>query len=342
MSDSLTDLFLSGALADPFSVLGARPQIRDGKAAVLFRVFAPGASRVAVLLDGGDLELREIEPSPGPPPPPALPYVGRASAGVADPAAVPGDGSASPPPAPAATRPVPAVPPGPSGLFEGWHCGDYEFRPYRVRADYGDGNVSVVWDAYSFQPVLGELDLYLWNEGNHYRVYEKLGAHPVVHQGVGGTVFAVWAPSARKAALVGDLNGWDGRRLQMRPRGSSGVWEIFAPHFKPGDLYKFEITAQDGTLLMKSDPMGFHMEQRPKTASVVYDLDRYRWGDGEWLEGRAKRSLLTEPMSVYECHLGSWRRREDGSWLNYREIAAGLVPYLKDLGFNWVEFLPLA
>ncbi|MDR1314300.1 MAG: 1,4-alpha-glucan branching protein GlgB, partial [Deltaproteobacteria bacterium] len=346
MPDSLTDLFLSGGVSDPFSVLGARPQLKDGKSAVLFRVFAPGALRITALLPDGELELASVEHSPPPPPPASgadlvLGDGRRVSLSRGTPA---GYWSATGAPAPRgdpADAPPPA-PSGPSGLFEGWHFGDYEYKPYKVRADFGGGNVSVFWDAYSFQPVLGELDLYLWNEGNHYRVYDKLGAHPVVHQGVDGTVFAVWAPSARKAALVGDLNAWDGRRLQMRPRGSSGVWEIFAPYFKPGDLYKFEITAQDGTVLMKSDPMGFRMEQRPKTASVVCDLAGYRWGDGAWMEGRGRRDLLAEPMSVYEAHLGSWRRKEDGGWLNYREIADQLVPYLKDLGFNWVEFMPLA
>ncbi|MDR2611913.1 MAG: 1,4-alpha-glucan branching protein GlgB [Deltaproteobacteria bacterium] len=328
----MTDCFLSGQVGDPFSVLGARPQINaDGRSAVLFRVYAPGAVRVTALLPGGDLPLARVAPATRPATAPA------ASESPADPAQAPPAGVAGGP-APAA-----APPPGPTGLFEGWLASrDYEFKPYRIRAEYEGGGVSVFWDAYSFMPVLGELDLYLWNEGNHYRIYDKLGAHPVVHQGVKGTVFAVWAPSASKVALVGDRNAWDGRRLQMRPRGSSGVWEIFAPHFGQGDLYKFEITTQDGTLLIKSDPMGFLMEQRPKTASIVYDLNRYCWSDQAWMESRPGRDLLSEPMSVYEVHLGSWRRRPDGTWLSYREAADELVPYLKELGFNWVEFMPLA
>jgi 1,4-alpha-glucan branching enzyme len=142
--------------------------------------------------------------------------------------------------------------------------------------------------------------------------------------------------------LVGDRNFWDGRRMPMRPRGSSGVWELFAPHFQHLDRYKFEISTQAGDLLIKADPMGFWMEPRPKTASVVYDMGRYDWHDGEWMERRKGANRLTEPMSVYECHLGSWRRKPDGTWYGYRELAEQLVPYLKDLGFNWLELMPIS
>jgi 1,4-alpha-glucan branching enzyme len=228
-------------------------------------------------------------------------------------------------------------------LFSGLHFGDHEYKPYRLRVTYKTGGaVSTFFDAYSFRPVLGELDLFLWNEGNHYKIYEKLGAHPMTCQGVKGVLFAVWAPSAKKVSLVGDRNLWDGRRLQMRPRGASGVWELFAPHFREGDLYKFEVTTREGTVLMKSDPMAFLMEQRPKTASIVCDLNKYEWNDQDWTSGLKHRNLLKEPLSVYEIHLGSWRRRSDGSWKTYRETADELVPYLLDTGFNWLEFLPLA
>jgi 1,4-alpha-glucan branching enzyme len=294
MADTLADSLAKGLVGDPFSVLGARPVLKDGKPAVLFRAYLPGASRVRALLPEGELELEKA---------------------IGDPM---------------------------SSLFEGYLFRDHDYKPYRLKVDYSSGGSSVFYDAYSFRPVLGELDLFLWNEGNHYRIYDKLGAHPMECEGVSGTLFAVWAPSARKVALVGDRNFWDGRRLLMRPRGSSGVYELFAPHFKAGDLYKFEVTAQDGTILMKSDPMGFYMEQRPKTASVVYDLGRYGWGDQGWMEARGKRDYLREAMSVYEIHLGSWRRRSDGSWKNYRELADELVPYLLEMGFNWLEFLPLA
>ncbi|MDR1545754.1 MAG: 1,4-alpha-glucan branching protein GlgB [Deltaproteobacteria bacterium] len=229
-----------------------------------------------------------------------------------------------------------------SDFFEAFHLGSHDFSPYRLKVDFGRGRCSSFYDAYSFQPVLGELDLFLWNQGNHYRIYDKLGAHPMVRQGVKGVHFAVWAPSAVRVCLVGDRNFWDGRRLPMRPRGASGVWEIFAPHFRPGDLYKFEVVTASGELLIKADPMGFAMELRPKTASAVCDLDRYAWGDDQWLAARAGRDLLSSPMAVYEVHLGSWRRKPDGRWLSYREAADQLVPYLKDMGFNWLELMPLA
>ncbi|MDR0548562.1 MAG: 1,4-alpha-glucan branching protein GlgB [Deltaproteobacteria bacterium] len=226
-------------------------------------------------------------------------------------------------------------------FFEGFAALDHNFEPYRLRVEFF-GGMATFYDAYSFRPVLGELDLFLWNQGNHYQIYHKLGAHPLVHQGVKGVVFAVWAPSAKKVSLVGDRDQWDGRRLRLRPRGSSGVWEIFAPHYQAGDVYKYEIVTQDNIILLKADPFGFRMELRPKTASQVFDLDQYRWGDEKWLNKRATTNFLTEPMSVYEAHLGSWRRRVDGEWLNYREIADQLVPYLVDVGFNWLELMPLA
>jgi 1,4-alpha-glucan branching enzyme len=226
-------------------------------------------------------------------------------------------------------------------FFEGFAAVDHNFEPYRLRVEFAEGESSF-FDAYSFRPVLGELDLFLWNQGNHYQIYHKLGAHPLAHQGVSGVVFAVWAPSAKKVSLVGDRNQWDGRRLRLRPRGSSGVWEIFVPGYRPGDIYKFEITTQEDVVLLKADPMGFQMELRPNTASVVADLSSYQWGDSEWLARRAQTNFLTQPMSVYEAHLGSWRRNATGDWLNYRELADQLIPYLLDLGFNWLELMPVA
>jgi 1,4-alpha-glucan branching enzyme len=226
-------------------------------------------------------------------------------------------------------------------FFEGFAPIDHNFEPYRLKVLFESGESSF-YDAYSFRPVLGELDLFLWNQGNHYQIYHKLGAHPLVHQGVSGVLFAVWAPSAKKVSLVSDRDQWDGRRLRLRPRGSSGVWEIFAPHYRVGDVYKYEITTQDNVILMKADPLGFQMESRPKTASVVADLGSYKWADQDWIQKRAKTNFLNEPMSVYEAHLGSWRRHPDGSWLTYRELADQLVPYLVDMGFNWLELMPLA
>ena len=228
-----------------------------------------------------------------------------------------------------------------SGFFEAVISDHRPLGPYRLRAEFVPGSFSTFYDCYSFEPVLSELDLFLWNQGNHYEIYEKLGAHPCRHQGVDGVLFAVWAPSATRVSLVGDLNGWDGRRLRMRPRGSSGVWELFLPGVQKGLLYKYEILTQDGTILIKSDPFASFMEQRPKSASIVHDLN-FEWNDGEWMERRARTNPMEIPMSVYEVHLGSWRRKEDGSWNTYRETADALVPYVKDMGFTHIELLPVA
>ncbi|MDR1084754.1 MAG: 1,4-alpha-glucan branching protein GlgB [Deltaproteobacteria bacterium] len=226
--------------------------------------------------------------------------------------------------------------------LEGFAPVEHNFDPYRLKVEFSRRVVSTFYDAYSFRPVLGEMDLFLWNQGNHYQIYHKLGAHPTIHQGVPGVVFAVWAPSAKKVSLVSDRNQWDGRRLRLRPRGSSGVWEIFVPHYRVGEIYKYEITTQENIVLIKADPMGFQMEVRPKTASVIADLGNYSWSDSEWLSKRARTNFLTQPMSIYEVHLGSWKRKEDGSWLTYREMADLLVPYISDMGFNWLEMMPLA
>lgn len=228
------------------------------------------------------------------------------------------------------------------GFFEALVPGPYTFRPYRLRVEFEPGRFSTFYDAYSFEPALSDYDLYLFNQGNHYQIYEKLGAHPWHHQGVPGVLFAVWAPSAARVSLIGDFNQWDGRRHPMRERGNSGVWEIFVPHLGHGLIYKFEIRSGDGTLLLKADPYAFQMEKRPKTASVVCDLSGFTWTDQEWMAARSRAEVMRQPMAVYEVHLGSWRRHEDGSWLSYREAADALIPYVKEMGFTHIEFLPLA
>lgn len=230
----------------------------------------------------------------------------------------------------------------PAGFFEGCYRSAYSYEPYRLKALFKNGRKAVFYDAYSFQPVLSDYDLFLWNQGNNYQVYEHLGAQLITHQGVSGVGFSVWAPSARRVSVVGDFNYWDGRRLNLRFRGNSGVWELFVPHVRPGALYKYEILTQDGQLLIKSDPFAFFMEQRPQTASVIWSLDGFTWTDQAWLERRAKINHLTEPMCIYEVHLGSWRKKPGWKWLSYREAADELVSYVKEMGFNWIEFLPLA
>ena len=226
-----------------------------------------------------------------------------------------------------------------AGLFELVLEGKREIAPYRLKVDFGAGLTSTFYDSYSFSPVLSEYDLYLFNQGNHYEIYEKLGAHVIRHQGTSGVLFAVWAPSAARVSVVGDFNQWNGRRHMMRCRGASGIWEIFVPHLGPRLLYKFEIRTTDGTILIKADPFAFCFEKRPKTACVVYDLNRFVWTDQEWMTSRSAHKPLTRPMSVYEVHLGSWRQHGEAedpaqAWLTYREAAEELVPYVKEMGLQ--------
>lgn len=230
------------------------------------------------------------------------------------------------------------------GLFEAFIAKKNNISPYHLKVDFGTGKITRFYDSYSFMPVLSDYDLYLFGQGNNFKIYERLGAQIMKHQGVNGILFAVWAPSASRVSVIGDFNQWDGRRHQMRNRGASGVWELFVPHLKEGLLYKFEIRTQDGTILTKSDPFGFCFEQRPKTAAIVHDLNRYQWSDQEWMSKRAGTDHLRSPMSVYEVHLGSWKRRaeEGNKWMTYREAADELIPYVKDMGFNYIELLPIA
>ncbi|HEY2029760.1 MAG TPA: 1,4-alpha-glucan branching protein GlgB [Myxococcales bacterium] len=186
--------------------------------------------------------------------------------------------------------------------------------------------------------LLSDDDLHLFNEGSHLKLYDHLGAHPAD----GGTHFAVWAPNARAVSVIGDWNGWDKTSQRLDARGGSGIWEGFIPQVGKGHKYKFHIEAQTGYRVDKADPVAFHAETPPKTASIVWDLD-YRWGDARWMAERAKKSALDAPISIYEVHLGSWRRKpeENNRPLSYRELAAPLCEYVRDLGFTHVEFLPL-
>ncbi|HWB88929.1 MAG TPA: 1,4-alpha-glucan branching protein GlgB [Acidimicrobiia bacterium] len=186
-----------------------------------------------------------------------------------------------------------------------------------------------------FQSLLTEDDLYLWNEGTHYRLYEKLGARPVE----GGTYFAVWAPNADRVSVIGDWNGWDADSEPLSPRGVSGIWEGVIPGAGPGSAYKYHIT-NGAHRAAKADPFGFHHETPPKTASKVWELD-FDWTDGDWMTSRGERNTLDAPISVYEVHLGSWRRGEGGRALTYRELADLLPGHVADLGFTHVELLPI-
>jgi 1,4-alpha-glucan branching enzyme len=222
-----------------------------------------------------------------------------------------------------------------AGLFAGIvpDAGHY----YKLRARFGDKEVELE-DPYRFPPILSDLDLHLLGEGKHLELYNKLGAHPREFDGVHGVAFVVLAPNARRVSVVGDFNYWDGRRHAMRVRGN-GYWEIFVPGARHGDKYKYEIESADGRQLLKSDPVGFYAEVRPLTASIVFDLKEIPKPPP--LERNA--NALTAPMSIYEVHLGSWRRNpEEGNrWLTYREMAEQLPAYAADMGFTHLEFLPV-
>ena len=214
---------------------------------------------------------------------------------------------------------------------------------YRLEVAHPEHRV-VIDDPYRFWPTLGDLDLHLFGEGRHEALWRSLGCHPRVHQGVAGCSFAVWAPNARSVRVVGDFNAWDGRIHPMRMLGSSGVWELFLPGVAAGARYKFEVLTSDGHLTLHADPFAFQTELRPATASVVAESS-HRWEDQGWLARRAATNPLETPVSVYECHLGSWRLAQDGDgWrpLSYRELADQLPDYVADLGFTHVELLPVA
>jgi 1,4-alpha-glucan branching enzyme len=226
----------------------------------------------------------------------------------------------------------------PAGVFEGQVDGAELPLRYELEVSYPDGNTFTVLDPYAFPPTFGELDLHLAGEGRHEDIYEYLGAHPRELDGVTGTAFAVWGPSARAVSVVGDFNGWDGRLNPMRSLGSSGIWEIFLPGVEEGAAYKFELLAQSGEIRMKADPFAFETQVPPRTDSVVY-RSHYRWKDSDW----RRESPHEKPISIYEVHLGSWRLNplEGNRSLTYAELADELAAYVKDMGFTHVELLPV-
>ena len=231
------------------------------------------------------------------------------------------------------------------GMFEGFITKRTEVFRYQLRVTTAGGEIRQFFDPYSFLPTLSDQDLYLFNEGNEHRVYEKLGAHLRTIDGVPGVAFAVWAPAAKQVSLVGNFNHWDGRFHQMRPMGSSGVWEIFVPGLDAGDLYKFSVRDQHAHVRLKTDPYGTYFEGPPNNASIVCDTRNFKWNDAAWLEQRrANAGKLDRPVSFYEVHLGSWRRKPEdaGRPLDYREAAVLLADYVTEMGFTHVEFMPLA
>ncbi len=229
-----------------------------------------------------------------------------------------------------------------SGLYEGvtreaQHVYAYDL----IITDY-QGKERRTRDAYSFLPVLGETDLYLFGQGNERRIYDKLGSQLRTIDGVPGTSFAVWAPNAQRVSVVGSFNNWDGRYHQMRSLGGSGVWELFVPGIGEGALYKFELINLQGDIVVKTDPFGYFFENAPKNAAIVWNNRKFKWSDGAWLKRRAEQDALRSPMSIYEVHLGSWRKKNVAESFSYRELAPQLRDYMLRMGFTHAEFLPVA
>ncbi|HZC65150.1 MAG TPA: 1,4-alpha-glucan branching protein GlgB, partial [Candidatus Dormibacteraeota bacterium] len=298
------DALVLGKNSEPFSLLGPHP-ISGGWA---IRFFLPWADEASISLN-----------SPGGERPPMV-----------------------------TAKMVDAVKLRPEGFFEATFLSAQTTAPapssYKIhyRTHYGEEHE--VYDSYAFPYSISEFDLYLMGEGRHYDTYEKLGAHLVTQEGVAGVHFAVWAPSAKRVSVVGDFNRWDGRVNVMRPRGSSGIWELFVPELKEGAVYKYEIIGPDGNMLpLKADPYGFRSELRPNTGSMVARLDAHDWQDADWIERRKNKKWLEAPISIYEVHLGSWRKVPEAGhrWLSYRELAEQLIPYVKELGYTHIELLPI-
>lgn len=223
---------------------------------------------------------------------------------------------------------------------------------YTFMVFYDNGSLCEIHDPYSFAPQLTDSDLKKFEAGIHYNIYNKMGAHPMKIKGVDGVYFSVWAPCAMRVSVVGDFNLWDGRRHQMRNLGDSGIFELFIPEVEQGAVYKYEIKFKNGLPALKADPYANYAELRPNTASVVWDLNEYEWQDQEWMAARAKRDTKTEPVSIYEVHLGSWKRKPlltdhtqheitGSEFYNYREIAVELAEYVKEMGYTHIELMPV-
>ena len=231
-----------------------------------------------------------------------------------------------------------------TGLFEGRVAYRRPVHPYRLRVRYRNGTEVEKHDAYYFAPQLTDFDFYLFGEGCHYSIYYKLGAHPGAVDGLPGTRFAVWAPNAERVSVVGPFNFWDGRKHAMQVRGGSGIWELFIPDVGPGTTYKYEIRTRAGKAILKADPYGFAMELRPGNASVVASLDGFEWHDQGWIDARAATDHTLDPINIYEVHPASWRRDYGRTppFLNWRELADELIPYVKRQGYTHVELMGVA
>ena len=234
--------------------------------------------------------------------------------------------------------------------FYGFYSAEKKYKgtKYRIETTYQDGTTVVTADAYAFDSQITEFDTYLFAEGKHYDVYEKFGAHPMTIDGVKGTYFAVWAPHARRVSVVGDFNMWDGALNPMQMMQTSGIYELFIPDVAPGAVYKYQILTRDGEILYKADPYGNQCQVRPDNANVVADLTGYKWKDTDWIENRkqqTRETKLKKPMAIYECHLGSWKKKiedSDFGFYTYRELAKMLCDYVKKMGYTHVELMGIA
>ena len=217
---------------------------------------------------------------------------------------------------------------------------------YEVEKQYADSTFTSA-DPYCFLPTLGEMDIYLFNQGEHQRVYDVMGAHVRNLGGVEGVSFAVWAPNAQRVSVVGDFNCWDGRRHPMRMLGLSGIWELFIPGLKPGDVYKFEVKGSDGSIVLKLDPYARRTELRPNNAGIVPQAEPFQWTDDAWMKKRAATNPVESPMNIYEVHLGTWGGpglklpEVKETFNNYRELAVALADYVRKMGYTHVELLPV-
>ena len=224
----------------------------------------------------------------------------------------------------------------------------YKNNQYKIQTKYQDGTTVTTADCYSFESQITDYDVYLFAEGKNYDIYEKLGAHPMTINGVKGTYFAVWAPNARRVSVVGDFNMWDGALNPMQLQASSGIYELFIPDVKPGAVYKFQILTRNGDILYKADPYGNYAQVRPDNANIVADLGVYKWKDAAWVTARNKIKRvdrIKKPMSIYECHLGSWKKAiedSDFGFYNYRDLAEMLGEYLVDMGYTHIELMGIA
>ena len=298
------DAILAGRNADPFALLGPHP-VPGGWAV---RFFLPGAAEASISLRPPPIEGATLAPA----------------------------------------KLTDAVQLRPEGFFEASWPSSQTSAPspgsYKIQGRWHSGESFELYDPYAFPYQLSEFDLHLMGEGRHYDTYKKLGAHLKTIDGVSGVHFAVWAPSANRVSVVGDFNRWDGRVHPMRSRGSSGIWELFLPELTEGAVYKYEIIGPDGNILpLKADPYAFRSELRPNTGSVVASLDHHRWNDAHWIKERSQKNWFESPISIYEVHLGSWRRvpEQHDRWLTYHELGDQLIPYVKNLGYTHIELLPV-